>query len=149
MKDDANVTEPPYLNIFKIRRIDLKLTSSSLWALLSLSLSSLSVVLVWLKSGTKSLSTELNEARILADSGASACCHGFHLSSGAVQKAALSRGWGAPAFILPLWSASLDRTAVFITEFVTAVGDRRWFLAGERWDGRYRMSPQVTPSVFL
>lgn len=145
MKDDANVTEPPDLNIFKIRRIDLKLTSSSLWALLSLSLPCL---LVWLKSGTKSLSTELNEARVLADSGASACCHGFHLSSGAVQKAALSRGWGAPAFILPLWSASLDRTAVFITEFVTAVGDGM-FLAGERRDGRYRMSPQVTPSVFL
>lgn len=47
-----------------------------------------SVVLVRLKSGAKSLFIELdfNGAGVLADACVCACCHGFQLSSGAVQR---------------------------------------------------------------
>ena len=71
-----------------------------------------SVLFVWLKNGVERLFIELdfNEAGVLADSCVCACCHGFQLSSGAVQRqGGLSWGWGTPPLSSYLWSAPLDK----------------------------------------
>lgn len=63
----------------------------------------------------ESLFTDLifNGDSVLADSCVCACCHGFQLSSGAVQRDRLSWGWGAPTFIFSLMCFS-GQTAAFM-----------------------------------
>ena len=77
-----------------------------------------------LKSGAESLFIELdfNGAGVLADSCVCACCHGFQLSSGAVQREELSRGWGAahfhPASDLFLWTNGRFHMSISIHDWL-------------------------------